>query len=202
MNVAVFVSGRGSNLQAILESDFTKNIVKVKAVISDKINCAAFQIAGKYSIPTFTTGNKPGNISYNELITSLKKLEIDLIVLAGFLKLIPTEFLAEFKNKIINIHPALLPSYGGPGMYGMNVHRTVFNSGDKYSGPTVHIVDEEYDSGRIIAQEKIDISEVNSPEELADKVLKVEHKLLPFVLKKIAEGKINLVSSQEIISLY
>ena len=201
MNVAVFVSGRGSNLQAILESDYSKDIVKVKAVISDKINCAAFQIAGKYFIPTFTIGNRPGNVSYNELITSLKKLEIELIVLAGFLKLIPTEFLAEFQNKIINIHPALLPSYGGAGMYGMNVHRAVFNAGDKHSGATVHIVNEEYDSGKIIAQEKVNISGVKSPEELADEVLKVEHKILPFVLRKIALGEIDLQNSQKIISL-
>ena len=201
MNVAVFVSGRGSNLQAILESDYSKDIVKVKAVISDKINCAAFQIAGKYFIPTFTIGNRPGNVSYNELITSLKKLEIELIVLAGFLKLIPTEFLAEFQNKIINIHPALLPSYGGAGMYGMNVHRAVFNAGDKHSGATVHIVNEEYDTGKIIAQEKVNISGVKSPEELADEVLKVEHKILPFVLRKIALGEIDIQNSQKIISL-
>ena len=198
MNVAVFVSGRGSNLQAILESDYTKNIIRVKAVISDKIDCTAFQIAGKYLIPTFTIGKKPGNISYNELITSLKKLEIELIVLAGFLKLIPIEFLASFHNKIINIHPALLPSYGGAGMYGMNVHRAVFNAGEKYSGASVHIVNEEYDSGKIIAQKKIEISGVRSPEELADKVLKVEHKLLPLVLRKIAKGEIDLQRSQEI----
>ena len=201
MNVAVFVSGRGSNLQAVLESDYSKDIIKVKAVISDKINCAAFQIAGKYFIPTFTIGNRPGNVSYNELITSLKKLEIKLIVLAGFLKLIPTEFLAEFQNKIINIHPALLPLYGGSGMYGMNVHRAVFNAGDEYSGATVHMVNEEYDSGKIIAQEKVNISGVKSPEELADEVLKVEHKLLPFVLRKIALGEIDLQNSRKIISL-
>ncbi len=192
MNIAVFVSGRGSNLQAILESDYTKNIVTVKAVISDKIDCAAFQIACKFSIPTFTIGKKPGNISYNELISSLKNLEIEIIVLAGFLKLIPIEFLDSFQNKIINIHPALLPLYGGPGMYGMNVHRAVFNSGDKYSGATVHLVNEVYDSGQVIAQEKIDISELGSPDEIAEKVLNVEHKLLPTVLRKIAEGKIDL----------
>jgi phosphoribosylglycinamide formyltransferase-1 len=192
LNIAVFVSGRGSNLQAILESDYTKNIVTVKAVISDKIDCAAFQIAGKYSIPTFTIGKKPGSISYNELISSLKNLEIEIIVLAGFLKLIPVEFLVSFQNKIINIHPALLPLYGGPGMYGMNVHRAVFNSGDKFSGATVHLVNEDYDAGKIIAQEKIDISSLKSPDEVAEKVLNIEHKLLPSVLRKIAEGKIDL----------
>ena len=198
MNIAVFVSGRGSNLQAILDSECTKEIVFVKAVISDKIDCAAFQIAAKRNIPTFTIGKMPGSISYIELISSLKKLNVEFIVLAGFLKLIPIEFLRSFQNKIINIHPALLPSYGGPGMYGMNVHRAVFKSGDKYSGATIHLVDEHYDSGKIIAQETIDISNVNSPEELADKVLEIEHKLLPSVLSKIAEGKVDIKNSKNI----
>jgi phosphoribosylglycinamide formyltransferase-1 len=193
LNIAVFVSGRGSNLQAILESDYTKNIITVKAVVSDKIDCAAFQIAGKYSIPTFTIGKKPGSISYNELISSLRNLEIEIIVLAGFLKFIPVEFLKSFQNKIINIHPALLPLYGGPGMYGMNVHRAVYNSGDKFSGATVHLVNEVYDAGKIIAQERIDISSLISPDQVAEKVLNVEHKLLPSVLRKIAEGKIDLL---------
>jgi formyltetrahydrofolate-dependent phosphoribosylglycinamide formyltransferase len=196
LNIAVFVSGRGSNLQAILDSECTREIVFVKAVISDKIDCAAFQIAAKKNIPTFTIGKMPGSISYSELISSLKKLDVEFVVLAGFLKLIPIEFLRSFQNKIINIHPALLPSYGGPGMYGMNVHRAVFKSGDKYSGATIHLVDEHYDSGKIIAQDTIDISDVNSPEELADKVLEIEHKLLPSILRKIAEGKVDIKNSK------
>jgi folate-dependent phosphoribosylglycinamide formyltransferase PurN len=111
-------------------------------------------------------------------------------VLAGFLKLIPSYFVSEFRNKIINIHPALLPSFGGKGMYGMNVHKAVFQSSSKVSGPTVHFVDEYYDAGGIIAQQCVDISSGNSPEEIAEKVLTEEHTILPYVIKKIVEGKV------------
>jgi len=200
LKIAVFVSGRGSNLQAILESEFTRNLIDVKAVVSDKTDCPAFQIANKNSVPTYIVGNIPGKINFSELVNTLKALEIDLIVLAGFLKLIPTEFIKNFQNKIINIHPALLPHYGGKGMYGLNVHKAVFNSSDNFSGPTVHFVDETYDTGKIIAQKKIEISNCKNAEEVAAEVLKVEHKLLPFVLGKFAAG-IKNISEEDIDKL-
>lgn len=200
MKIAVFVSGRGSNLRAILTSDELKGIVEVKAVISDKISCPAFQIAESNSIPTYSIGDKAGYISYNELIPLLSNLEIGLIVLAGYLKLIPNELIDLFRNKIINIHPALLPSFGGKGMYGLNVHKAVFESSAKVSGVTVHFVDHTYDTGNIIAQRCIDISEVKSPEEIAEKVLKIEHELLPFVIKKIALGKVIVVDKRVIVN--
>ena len=190
MNLAVFVSGRGSNLKAILENEDLKNIITVVAVISDKQNCAAFDIAKENNITTFYIGNKECNISFEKLVSWMKINSVELIVLAGFLKLIPSYFVGEFRNKIINIHPALLPSFGGKGMYGMNVHKAVFQSSSKVSGPTVHFVDEYYDTGGIIAQQCVDISSVNSPEEIAEKVLKEEHKILPYVIKKIIEGKV------------
>ena len=188
--VSVFVSGRGSNLHAILDSPELKNLVEVKAVISDKLNCPAFDIAKKFSIPVYCVGKKEGFISFEELCTTLKDLKINLIVLAGFLKLIPENFIRSFGNKIINIHPALLPSFGGSGMYGMNVHRAVFESSAQVSGATVHFVDETFDTGRIIAQRCIDISDVKSPEEIAEKVLIIEHQILPEVIEKIALGKV------------
>ena len=188
--ISVFVSGRGSNLQAILDSPELKNLVEVKAVISDKLNCPAFDIAKKFSIPVYCVGKKEGFISFEELCTTLKDLKINLIVLAGFLKLIPDNFVRSFGNKIINIHPALLPSFGGSGMYGINVHRAVFESSAMVSGATVHFVDETFDTGRIIAQRCIDVSDVKSPEEIAEKVLIIEHQILPFVIKKIALGKV------------
>jgi formyltetrahydrofolate-dependent phosphoribosylglycinamide formyltransferase len=210
LKLAVFVSGRGSNLQAILESADLKDIIEVEAVISDKRNCPAFQIADKFSIPAFSIGDGDlsagaaaqagGKIGYNDLYKFLRDKNIELIVLAGFLKLIPLEVIKNFRNRIINIHPALLPSFGGSGMYGMNVHRAVFNSSAKVSGPTVHFVDENYDTGKIIAQRCIDITDVNSPEEIAERVLIEEHKLLPFVIKKIAEGKISLSEGRVRIS--
>ena len=190
LKIAVFVSGRGSNLQAILESQLTKESIEVIAVISNKKQCAAFEIAELNSIPTFTVGNEPESKSYSQLVSILTELKVELIVLAGYLKLIPLDFIKNFKEKIINIHPALLPLYGGKGMYGMNIHKAVFNSGDKFSGPTIHFVNERYDSGTIIAQEKIDISEAKSPEDISDMVLKKEHELLPFVIYKFAKGKV------------
>jgi formyltetrahydrofolate-dependent phosphoribosylglycinamide formyltransferase len=199
LKIAVFVSGRGSNLQAILNSVDIKDLIEVKAVVSDKTDCAAFKIAETAqggAIPTFSVGYKDGCISYQHLSDLFVQLKIDLIVLAGFLKLIPADFLKQFEGKIINIHPALLPCFGGKGMYGLNVHKAVFESSAKVSGPSVHFVDEAYDRGKIIAQRCVDISDLNSPEEIAERVLKEEHKLLPFVLKKFAENKIKIESGR------
>jgi phosphoribosylglycinamide formyltransferase-1 len=190
LRVSVFVSGRGSNLKAILDSTKLKNLVEVKSVVSDKDNCPAFELAKSFSIPVYSVGKKDGFISFDDLIAKLQDFDTELIVLAGFLKLLPENFVRSFKNKIINIHPALLPSFGGSGMYGMNVHRAVFESSAQVSGATVHFVDETYDTGKIIAQRCVDISDARSPEELAEKVLKIEHQILPFVIEKIALGKI------------
>ena len=200
MNIAVFVSGRGSNLKAILTSKELRELVEVKAIISDKIYCSAFQIAESFSIPSYSIGNKEGCIAYEKLIHLLLDFKIDLIILAGFLKLLPNEIIDVFRNKIINIHPALLPSFGGKGMYGINVHKAVFESSAKVSGATVHFVDYTYDTGNIIAQRCVDISDVTSPEEIAERVIKIEHELLPFVVKKIALGKVNIVGKRVIVS--
>ena len=188
--VAVFVSGRGSNLRAILDSPALKNLIQVKAVVGDKLYCPAFDIAKNFSIPVYSVGKKEGFISFDDLEIILKDFKVDLIVLAGFLKLIPVNFVRAFRNRIINIHPALLPSFGGTGMYGSNVHRAVFESSAQVSGASVHFVDESYDTGRIIAQRCVDISDVKSPEEIAERILNIEHQLLPYVIEKIALGKV------------
>jgi phosphoribosylglycinamide formyltransferase-1 len=190
LRLAVFVSGRGSNLQAILDSSALKNLIQVKAVVGDKLYLPAFDIAKNYSIPVYSVGKKEGFISFDDLEIILENFNTDLIVLAGFLKLIPANFVRAFRNKIINIHPALLPSFGGSGMYGINVHQAVFESSAQVSGASVHFVDETYDTGRIIAQQCVDISGVKSPEEIAERVLSIEHQLLPSVIEKIALGKV------------
>jgi formyltetrahydrofolate-dependent phosphoribosylglycinamide formyltransferase len=159
-------------------------------VISNKADCPAFDIAKRHSIPVYNVGKMEGFFSYQELENFFKSIGIDLIVLAGYLKLIPANFIKAFRNKIINIHPALLPSFGGSGMYGMNVHRAVFNSSAQVSGASIHFVDETYDTGKIIAQRCVDISDIESPEELAERVLKIEHQLLPAVIEKFALGKV------------
>lgn len=196
MNIAVFVSGRGSNLQSILQSRELADLIEIKAVISDKVECGAFEIARKYSVPTFSLGNKNGLINNNNLSDFLTQLNIDLIVLAGFLKLIPSEVVQKYKLRIINIHPALLPSFGGKGMYGLNVHRAVYKSSAKVSGASVHFVDETYDTGTIIAQECVDIRDVKSPEEIAERVLKIEHRILPRVIKLLAENKVQMINNR------
>ena len=190
LSLAIFVSGRGSNLRAILESPKLKDLIEVKAVVGDKLYCPAFDIARDFSIPVFSVGKKEGFVSFDDLKINLEKSRIDLIVLAGFLKLIPEDFVKVFRNKIINIHPALLPAFGGPGMFGMNVHRAVYESSAQVSGATVHYVDETYDTGKIIAQKCVDISNVKSPEEIAERVLRIEHQLLPEVIEKIALGRV------------
>lgn len=200
MNIVVFVSGRGSNLKAILDSELLKGKVKVETVISDKPECAAFEIAKKSSISCYALGNSEGCISYRDLEGILISKNTDLIVLAGFLKLIPGSFVSKYKNKIINIHPALLPLFGGKGMYGMNVHKSVYDSSAKVSGATVHFVNEIYDEGKIIAQRCVDISDVTSPEQIAERVLEIEHKLLPYVISKFAESSIKIVNERVIIN--
>jgi len=190
LKIAVFVSGRGSNLNAILNFPDLKKIIEIIAVVSDKIDCKAFDIAREFGIQTFTIGDGEGKIAQNKITSTLKKLDVNFIVLAGYLKLIPTELIEKFENRIINIHPALLPSFGGKGMYGLNVHRAVFNSSAKVSGATIHMVDKTYDTGKIVDQKCVDISDVKTPEEIAERVLIIEHELLPFVIEKIALGKI------------
>ena len=192
MVVAVFVSGRGSNLKAIIDSPKLRQLAEVKAVFSDKADCPAFKIAKQFSIPTYCIGNRDGFISNNKLKDHLVSLEIELIVLAGYLKLVPGDVVSSFEFRIINIHPALLPSFGGSGMYGANVHKAVFNSSARVSGATVHFVDETFDTGKIIAQRCVDISNVNSHTEIAERVLKIEHSLLPDVIEQLALKKVTI----------
>lgn len=200
MNLAVFVSGKGSNLNAILNAPELKGIASVKGVFSDKKECGAFQIANEFSIPIFSISSieKEGYISYSKLPELLNSLDIELIVLAGFLKLVPEAIVKQYRHRIINIHPALLPSFGGKGMYGMNVHKAVFESSAKVSGATIHFVDEEYDKGKIIAQQCVSIADAVSPDEIAVRVLEVEHQLLPAVIKKLAENKISIINDRVI----
>lgn len=201
--IAVFVTGRGSNLKAIINSiENDMNKVEVCAVVSSKPECGAVEFSKQKGIPCFLLSNtsKDGFVDYDQLKNILFEKKIDLIVLAGFLKKIPENFIEAFEYKIINIHPALLPSFGGKGMYGINVHTAVFEKSAQISGPTVHFVDKVYDNGKIIAQKAVDISQVKTPEEIAALVLKEEHKLLPFVIKKFSENKIEIKNNRVYIN--
>ncbi len=200
LKIAAFVSGRGSNLKSVYEK-VSKEKITICAVVSDKKDCLAVNFAFQNNIPVYfvSSKEKEGFINFPELIQKLKSCSADLILLAGYLKKIPDEFVDAFENKIINIHPALLPSFGGKGMYGINVHQAVFDSSTKVSGATVHFVDKIYDNGKIISQRSVDISGVKDAEEIASRVLKVEHELLPYVVEKFADNKIKIENNRVII---
>ncbi|GBD89748.1 phosphoribosylglycinamide formyltransferase [bacterium BMS3Abin04] len=197
--IVVFVSGRGSNLKSVYNSIVNGKIkAHIFAVVSNKKDCGAIDFAKRKNINTYFVSslNKVGSVSYSELVNIFESNRVNLIVLAGFLKKIPDYFVQRFEFKIINIHPALLPFFGGKGMYGKNVHRAVFNSGTKVSGATVHFVDTIFDHGLIIAQQCTDISNAKTPEAIAEKVLKIEHKILPVVVKKFVERKVKVESNR------
>lgn len=200
LKIAVFVSGRGSNLKSVF-NQVPKEKLRICAVVSDKPDSAALGFAVENKIPVYLISekNKEGFVDYHFLINEFNKSSIGLIVLAGFLKKIPDYFVDSFENRIINIHPALLPNYGGKGMYGLNVHKAVFENKETVSGATIHFVDKIYDNGKIISRRKIDISDCNSPEDIAERVLKIEHELLPFVVEKFADGKIKIENDEVII---
>ena len=181
VRVAVLVSGGGTNLQALLDALRSSPVARIERVISSRPNAGALERARLAAVPT-TVLRDPNDAA--ELHTALG--DAQLVVLAGYLKLIPPSVVARFRGRMINIHPALLPDFGGPGMYGRRVHEAVLASGAKESGATVHFVDEEFDSGAIIAQEKVSVEAGDTPETLAARVLEAEHRLLPKVVLDLA----------------
>ncbi len=191
MNVAVFGSGRGSNFQAILTAKEGGRLegVTISLVISNNSGSGILDIARSNAIPAFHISQKqfPSEDQYTEaLLSLLRSYAVDVIVLAGFMKRIPARVVEAFRGRIINIHPALLPKYGGDGMFGSHVHEAVIQSGDAESGATVHIVDEQYDHGMIILQERVPVLRNDTPETLAARVLAVEHRILPEAIVRLA----------------
>lgn len=184
--LVIFASGSGTNMQAIINEIEAGEIqAGIAGLIVNKPEIKSIERAKKYNIPVSIITDKDTISFTSKLRKQLSEWSPDLIVLAGFLKKIPDSIIKEYKNKIINIHPALLPKFGGKGFYGLNVHKTVLESGDKESGCTVHFVNEEYDKGPIISQAKVPVHSTDTPEILAKRVLEEEHKLLPKVIKKL-----------------
>jgi formyltetrahydrofolate-dependent phosphoribosylglycinamide formyltransferase len=179
MRVAVCISGRGSNLMALLDALAGDAPARIVLVISDRPSAGGLARAAERGIPTavLCDASDPA-----EWLALLAGRAVDLVVLAGFLKLVPAEVVARYRGRIVNVHPALLPAFGGPGMYGVRVHRAVLESGASESGATVHLVDEAYDRGMILAQERVPVSAGDTPERLAARVLEAEHRLLPAVV--------------------
>lgn len=183
--VAVAVSGRGSNLAALLEKLAGEPSAAVVLVLSDRADAPALErarAAGIDAVPLADWRNG------TEWLALLEAQRADLLVLAGYLKLVPAAVIERFRGRIINVHPALLPAFGGKGMYGHRVHEAVLQSGAAESGATVHLVDEEYDRGAILAQERVPVMPGDTPDSLAARVLAVEHSLLPAVVLAAARA--------------
>ena len=197
-NIIVFASGSGSNFVSIYNHIQNKKINgEIVLLISDKENCGAIEFAKKNNIEVLTIQNKTFNNSADYDVFLLDKInseKADLLVLAGYLKMIPNSVIKYYKHKILNIHPSLVPRYGGKGYYGINVHKAVVKSGDTITGATVHFVDEIYDNGPIVAQREIMIKKNESVNTVSKEVLKIEHQLYPYVVKAFCEDKIKLIA--------
>jgi len=177
--IAVLASGQGSNLQALLEWAATDDAAgRVVLVVSNRADAGALVRARAAGVQLAVLADGDGDA----LLDKLREHRIRLVVLAGYLRKIPAPVIEAFRGSILNIHPALLPAFGGPGMYGHHVHEAVIASGVKVSGATVHIVDEQYDKGPIMAQFPVPVRPGDSAETLAERVLEVEHRLLPAVV--------------------
>jgi phosphoribosylglycinamide formyltransferase-1 len=197
LDIAVFGSGRGSNFQAILSAIGAGRIprTRVQLVVSNNSSAGILDIARKHALLAVHLSQKqfPDERAFaHALLSLLRKQGVNLIVLAGYMKRLPARLVDAYRNRIVNIHPALLPKYGGQGMYGMHVHEAVIASGDQVSGVTVHLVDEEYDHGQILLQRSVPVLQGDTPQTLAARVLPVEHELYPEAIRMIAEGKILL----------
>lgn len=190
LSAAVFISGGGSNLQSLLDHQATDPPWRVRLVISDRPSAGGLERAEKAGVATRVIRTKdrdPAEVAA-ETVAALEEHGVDVIFLAGYLKLLPGPVVSRWRGRILNIHPALLPKYGGKGMYGMNVHRAVVAAGEKESGPTVHMVDEEYDRGAILGQWRVPVLPDDTPEDVAARVLEVEHQLYPLVASHLCRA--------------
>ncbi|MFH1258808.1 MAG: phosphoribosylglycinamide formyltransferase [Elusimicrobiota bacterium] len=194
IKIGVLVSGGGTNLQAIIEAVEAGKIPdsKIALVISNREDVFALQRARQHEIEAITIKSKgvPCEEYSKKISEELEKREVNLVCLAGFLLKLSSEFVQRFKGRILNVHPALLPAFGGQGMYGHHLHEAVVASGAKFSGTTVHFVDESYDTGPIILQAVVPVLDDDTPETLAARILKEEHRIYPEAIKLFAEGKL------------
>jgi len=196
LNLCVFASGSGSNLKAIIKASLAGSInSRVSLVISNNSGAGALKTAAKYKIPyrhlsqkLFTTQKEFSA----EILRSLKKHKVNFILLAGYMKMLDPVIIKKFKNRIINIHPALLPKFGGKGMYGINVHEAVIAVNEKITGATVHFVNEVYDSGAVILQKQVRVKPADDAESLQKRVLRAEHKLYPEAIKLFEEKRVRV----------
>lgn len=179
--LSIWASGNGSNAENIIQFFANNKEIEVDHILCNKKEAGVFQRAERLGIPAFHYLAADFHES-EKILTLLKEKNINYIILAGFLLKIPNEIIHAFPGRIINIHPALLPNYGGKGMYGMNIHNAVIEASEKHSGISIHLVDEEYDHGMLIFQSICDIEANETPESLAKKIHQLEHKHYPEVI--------------------
>lgn len=184
-NLVFFASGSGTNFQSVIDAIDSGQIeARITGLITNRPDAGAIKRAKKHDIPAYVLDSNARDFE-QKLLDLLLELNPDLIVLVGYLKKIPADIIKNFSGRIINIHPSLLPKYGGKGYYGMNVHRAVIENKENVSGCTVHFVDEIYDNGQIIDQIEVPVSTTDTPESLAEKILRREHELLPNTIHKL-----------------
>jgi phosphoribosylglycinamide formyltransferase-1 len=183
-HIAIFASGAGSNAQAIINYFENHPSIRISLIVSNKPQAGVLSIAERENIPSLII-EKEKFFRGDAYLPELEKAGIDFLVLAGFLWKIPEKLIVSYRNSIVNIHPALLPKYGGKGMYGQKVHETVIANKEKESGITIHYVDEHYDNGDIILQETCPVMENDSPDSLANRIHKLEHANYPATIEKL-----------------
>jgi formyltetrahydrofolate-dependent phosphoribosylglycinamide formyltransferase len=184
--IAIFASGAGSNARAIINHFRNSSRVKIALIVSNKPDAGVLSIAQNENIPVLVIEKEPF-FRGDAYVEELKKNKIDFIVLAGFLWKVPSSLILAYPNKIVNIHPALLPQYGGKGMYGHHVHEAVIANKEKESGISIHYVDEQYDHGSIILQAKCKVEETDTPSSLAAKIHQLEHQYYPKVIEELVD---------------
>lgn len=188
IKLAIFASGAGTNAENIMQYFAGHGQIEVALVISNKSSAGVIDIGPKYNVPVYIVDREKLETT-EKALDIIKGHEIDFIILAGFLLKVPDYILKAYPDKIINIHPALLPNFGGKGMYGKYVHEAVIAAKKKESGITIHLVNENYDEGRVLFQEKVSIAEGETPEKLAKKVQALEHEHFPKVIEGFCLGK-------------
>jgi phosphoribosylglycinamide formyltransferase-1 len=190
LRAAVFASGGGSNFQALLDHQRAGSAWSIVLLVSDREDAGAIDRAAAASVPAvvISTSRRDETQVARETLQTLARHRVDLILLAGYVKLVPRQVVAQYAHRMLNVHPALLPAFGGKGMYGRRVHEAVIESGAPESGATVHFVDEEYDRGSIVAQRRVPVLAGDTPEALAARVLAVEHELYPAAVDHVCEA--------------
>lgn len=186
-DIAIFASGSGTNAENMVRYFNQSDAIRIKVVLSNNPNAFVLERMGKLNIPTVVFNSD--QLYGGKVLDWLNGYGVDYIVLAGFLKLIPLNIIRAFPNRIVNIHPALLPKHGGKGMYGMRVHEAVIAAGDTESGITIHLVNERYDEGSIIFQTQCPVLPSDTPQTLADKIHQLEYQHYPRVVQRFIEGR-------------